>query len=405
MWHVSDAYDVTMNRKNTRQSDFKGFDNFIELFESGTRTDSAGRTGIWTNNDIDQVIANHSDANAAPIVIGHPAADASSFAYGWTEQLKREGNKLLGKFKQVDPVFEQLAKEGKVKNRSVRFVRGPDGLRLAHVGFLGASPPAVAGLKPIEFASSDEVFDFSMAEWRPIGIMARMMRNMREFLITQFGQDKADSVLSNYDIDELNRLSEQQYQEEQAEQQAEAVSAGVPSSFSQQDNAMTDLSQADIDAAKRRADEADQKVADFAAQNKTLEQQLATERAERKRGEYQTLIDGHKQRGVKPALLEGAVDFMLKLDDSDSGVFEFSVGDDNAKKSVKQVDFIKNLLSALPAAVKPGAVDFSGDVKLGGTVEDITKAAQSYQFSESQAGRTISAADAVAFVTKGVSHE
>ncbi|MGZ8181457.1 MAG: hypothetical protein ACXWT1_05830 [Methylobacter sp.] len=352
-----------MKNKNTPQSDFKGFGDFIELFESGTRTDSAGRTGVWTNSDIDQVIANHSDADAAPIVIGHPASDASSFAYGWTEQLKREGNKLLGKFKQVDPVFEQLAKEGKVKNRSVRFVRGSNGLRLAHVGFLGATPPAVTGLKPIEFSRADEVFDFSMAEWRPTGIMARMMRNMREFLIVQFGKEKADSVLSNYDIDELSRLSEQQYQEEQAEADD---SADTPSSFSQsQDNTMAALTQAELDAEKSRASAAEQQAADFAAQNKTLGQQLATERAERKRGEYQTIIDGHKQRGVKPALLEGAVDFMLKLDDSEGGVFEFSVGNDNAKKSVKQVDFMKNLLSALPAAVKPGAMDFSSDIDEG----------------------------------------
>ncbi|MCF7964208.1 MAG: hypothetical protein K9L79_01575 [Methylobacter tundripaludum] len=395
-----------MNRKNTQQSDFKGFGDFIELFESGTRTDSAGRTGVWTNNDIDQVIANHSAADAAPIVIGHPASDASSFAYGWADQLKREGNKLLGKFKQVDPVFEQWAKEGKVKNRSVRFVRGQNGLRLAHVGFLGATPPAITGLKPIEFSSADEVFDFSMAEWQSTGIIARCMRNLRELFIEKYGQEQTDKVLSSYDIDELNRLSEQQYQEEQAEQQAEADSTGLPSSFSQpQDTAMAEPTQAELDAEKSRASAAEQQAADFAAQNKTLEQQLATERAERKRVEFQSIIDGHKKRGVAPAVLEGAADFMLQLDDGETGVFEFSVGDDNAKKSFKQVDFVKNLLNALPVAVKPGSVDFSGDVKSGGTVEDITKAAQSYQFSESQAGRTISAADAVAFVTKGVSHE
>jgi hypothetical protein len=396
-----------MKNKNTSQSDFKGFDDFIELFEAGARTDSAGRTATWTTDDLDQIIANHSAANAAPIVIGHPKDDASSFAYGWTEQLKRSGNTLLGKFTQVDPGFEQLIKDGKLKNRSIRILKGAKGFKLGHVGWLGATPPAVDGLQPVQFASADEVFDFSMAEWQSAGIMARCLRNMREFLIAQFGQEKADAVLPNYDIDELNRLSEQQYQEERAEQQAEA--AGLPSSFSQpqpqpQDNAMT-VTQADLDAAKQQADAAKQQASDFAAQNQALQQQLDAERDGRKRVEFQAIVDKHKARGVAPALLEPAVDFMLQLDEGETGVFEFSVGADNAKKTVKQLDFVQGLLDALPAAVKPGPIDFSGDIKPGGTVEDITKAAQSYQFSESQAGRTVSAADAVAFVTKGATHE
>ncbi|MGZ8236340.1 MAG: hypothetical protein ACXWTY_00520 [Methylobacter sp.] len=396
-----------MKNKNTSQSDFKGFDDFIELFEAGARTDSAGRTATWTTDDLDQIIANHSAATAAPIVIGHPKDDASSFAYGWTEQLKRSGTTLLGKFTQVDPGFEQLIKDGKLKNRSIRILKGAKGFKLGHVGWLGATPPAVDGLQPVQFASADEVFDFSMAEWQSAGIMARCLRNMREFLIAQFGQEKADAVLPNYDIDELNRLSEQQYQEERAEQQAEADAAGLPSSFSQpqpQDNAMT-VTQADLDAAKQQADAAKQQASDFAAQNQALQQQLDAERDGRKRVEFQAIIDKHKARGVAPALLEGAVDFMQQLDDGETGVFEFSVGADNAKKTVKQLDFVQGLLNALPVAVKPGSIDFSGDVKPGGTVEDITKAAQSYQFSESQAGRTVSAADAVAFVTKGATHE
>ena len=352
-----------MKNKNTTQSDFKGFDDFIELFTAGTRTDSAGRSATWTTDDLDQMVANHSAADAAPIVIGHPKDDASSFAYGWTDQIKRVGNKLLGKFAQVDPGFEQLIKDGKLKNRSIRILKGPEGFKLGHVGWLGATPPAVSGLKPVEFASADEVFDFSMAEWQSTGIMARMLRNMREFLISQFGQEKADSVLPNYDIDELNRLSEQQYQDERAEQQAEANDSTVmPSSFSQpqQDNAMT-VTQADLDAAKQQADAAKQQVSDFAAQNQALQQQLDAERIGRKRLEYQAVIDKHKTRGVAPALLEGAVDFMLQLDDGETGVFEFSVGGDNAKKTVKQLDFVQGLLDALPAAVKPGRVDFSGD--------------------------------------------
>lgn len=165
------------------------------------------------------------------------------------------------------------------------------------------------------------------------------------------------------------------------------------------------VTQADLDAAKQQAKAAEQQASDFATRNQTLQQQLDAERAGRKRIEFQSIVDKHKARGVAPATLEGAVDFMLQLDDGETGVFEFSVGSDNSKKTVKQLDFVQGLLNALPVAVKQGEIDFSGDVKPGGTVEDITKAAQAYQFSESQAGRTISVADAVAFVTKGATHE
>lgn len=346
----------SMKTKQT-QSDFKGFGDYIELFKAGTHKDSAGRTQTWTTDDLDQMVANHNEASAAPIVIGHPKDDASSFAYGWTDSVKRVGDTLLGKFKQVDQTFEQWVKDGKLKNRSIRILKGDNGYRLGHVGWLGATPPAVAGLKPVDFASGDEVFDFS-GEWRSTGIMARMLRNMREFLIGQYGQEKADLVMPNWELDELTRLSEQQFQDEQAEQD----DPGIPSSFStqQQDHAMS-ITQAELDAEKRRTDEARQQAADFAAQNKTLEQQLADERTARKRINFQAVVDEHKKRGVAPAVLEGAVDFMLQLNDGDGGVFEFSVGADNAKKSLSQVDFVKNLLAALPVAVKPGPVDFSGD--------------------------------------------
>lgn len=345
-------------------SDFKGFGDYIELFESGTHTDAAGKTATWTNADLDQMIANHSAATAAPIVIGHPKDDASSFAYGWTDQLKRVGNKLLGKFNQVDSTFEQWVKDGKLKNRSIRILKGSNGFKLGHVGWLGATPPAVSGLKPVEFSNADEVFDFSMAEWQSTSILARCMRNMRDFMIAQFGQEKADAVLPNSDIDELNRLSEQQYQDELAEQQAEQADSGMTSSFSQQDNAMT-VTQADLAAAKQQADAAKQQASDFAAQTQTLQQQLDAERKQRKRGEFQAIVDKHKVRGVAPAMLEGAVDFMLQLDDGETGVFEFSVGTDNAKKSVKQLDYVQGLLNALPVAVKSGQVDFSGDPNAG----------------------------------------
>lgn len=350
-------------KKKPPLSDFKGFGDYIEVFRAGSQTDSTGNTHNWTTGDIDQIIAHHSaSSEPVPIVIGHPKG--TSPAYGWSKDFKRVGDVLLAKFTQVEPAFEKMVKDGRFRNRSVRILKGKDGLQLGHVGWLGALPPAIQGLKPVEFANGQQYFDFD-GEWMSTNIAARLFRNVREFIIAQYGQDKADAIITNGDLDQLSRLSDQQYEDEQEDEanepaEADPVDSGDgTANFSQHREEKTMATQAELDAAKRETADAQQQLADFSVHSKTLEQQLAAERAARKRTEFQAAIDKHIKRGVKPALLEGAVDFMLQLKDDDTSMFEFSVGDGSAKKQVKPLDFVKGLLDALPAAVKFGAVDFS----------------------------------------------
>ncbi|MDD5272175.1 MAG: hypothetical protein PHU14_05600, partial [Methylovulum sp.] len=120
-------------------SDFKGFGDYIEVFRAGKQTDSKGDTRVWTVGDIDQIVAHHcASSEPVPMVIGHPTDTAPS--YGWSRDFKREGDVLLAKFSQVEPAFEKMVREGRFRNRSVRIIKGRDGLRLGHVGWLGALP-------------------------------------------------------------------------------------------------------------------------------------------------------------------------------------------------------------------------------------------------------------------------
>jgi hypothetical protein len=137
-------------------------DDFIEIFRSGEQTDSQGNTRLWTEDDLDQVVANHADERfgSAPIVVGHPKTDDP--AYGWTSELKKVGNTLLAKFKEINPAFEKLVREGAFKKRSVRLIEGEHGWTLAHIGFLGAAAPAVEGLKPINFNTNIVYSDFEV---------------------------------------------------------------------------------------------------------------------------------------------------------------------------------------------------------------------------------------------------
>ena len=137
------------------------FDNWVEIFRTGSHTTSDGRVTYWGEDDLDQVVRNYDpNKHEAPIVIGHPKTNDP--AYGWVEALKRVGSTLLAKFKQVDSGFAEKVKAGRYKKRSVSISPGN---HLNHVGFLGAVAPAVSGLADFgsdnclptfEFATTDE---------------------------------------------------------------------------------------------------------------------------------------------------------------------------------------------------------------------------------------------------------
>jgi len=122
--------------------------DLIEIFKAGAHTDSSGDTREWTAKDLEEIASLYDPAkHEAPIVIGHPEHDSP--AYGWVESLKVEGGKLLAKVKDVADEFKDWVGRGLYKKISIALY--PD-LSLRHVGFLGAMPPAVKGLKQAMFS-------------------------------------------------------------------------------------------------------------------------------------------------------------------------------------------------------------------------------------------------------------
>ena len=119
---------------------------WIEVFRAG----NYGEKGSYSPQDLQRLAASYDpQIHEAPIVVGHPEADAP--AYGWVEALRAEGDMLQGKLRQVDAGFEDLVKQGRFKTRSVALYNdlGGRGLYLRHLGFLGAQPPEVKGLKSV----------------------------------------------------------------------------------------------------------------------------------------------------------------------------------------------------------------------------------------------------------------
>jgi len=189
---------------------------WIEAFKSGTQTDSKGNTKDWTNEDLDTIVSkyNDQDEHEAPIVLGHPKDNSP--AYGWVQELKRQGDVLMAKIKPTVDDFVDWVKKGVYKKRSISLYGD---LTLRHIGFLGGTPPAVKGLADpqflethpdmvIQFKDGDqEVQEFvSDNEWNLmywIRNIGSALKGLRDKIIEEEGRDEADQTIPAHLVDEL----------------------------------------------------------------------------------------------------------------------------------------------------------------------------------------------------------
>jgi hypothetical protein len=343
--------------KRTPHFDFKGLQDWVPIFRAGTQKDSLGREKVWTTGDLDQVVANHSADHPAPHVITHKEL-YSPFAYGRTAELKRDGDLLLAKSRDIEPQFEQLIKDGRLYERSVRLIPSATGWKLGHIAWLGAEPPAIAGLAPVQFNAEPTACDYSM-EWRATSTLARMMRRMREFLIAKFGTEEADRVMPEWDVEDLSNMAAEQRAEEITEESPIAPSFSAPPT--QHGDAVMPHSDEDLQRARDEARA--QAQAEFSAQQTDLQRQLNQERESRLRTEFNASITESIDAGrLTPAQAEGTVEFMLQLS-REPAEFEFSVGEgDKATKVKKQpLDWFREFMGRLPKQVDVGGVHGGDD--------------------------------------------
>ncbi|MDE0389880.1 MAG: hypothetical protein OXI75_14370 [Rhodospirillales bacterium] len=125
-------------------------DGWIDICRAGTWRDIAGREVTIDEARLDRIVAEHAAADPAPVVVGHPEADAPAFA--WIDALRRSGDRLQAKLRDISAPFREAVEAGRYAGRSIA-LRG-DTLR--HLGFLGGRAPAVPGLAPTCFASAPE---------------------------------------------------------------------------------------------------------------------------------------------------------------------------------------------------------------------------------------------------------
>lgn len=169
---------------------------WVEIFTVGKQVDNAGREWDITTDFLEQISGSYNPAqHEAPAAVGHPEGDAP--AYGWVSALRTKDGRLEAQFRDVDPQFEQLVRDGKFKKRSASFYvdkeSAPSGRApyLRHVGFLGAQPPAVKGLRDIHFSEGESLTfesitfsegDTSMNEQETQSLAERIGEFLKKFL-------------------------------------------------------------------------------------------------------------------------------------------------------------------------------------------------------------------------------
>lgn len=133
----------------------------VEIFRTGTHSPVGGVPITFSQADIEGIVSSYDPkTHEAPVVVGHPALDAP--AYGWVKSLSILSDKIVATIGDMDPGFSDLLKARRYAKVSAAFYRRDDPSNpkqgiysLKHVGFLGATAPAVKGLKQANFSADD----------------------------------------------------------------------------------------------------------------------------------------------------------------------------------------------------------------------------------------------------------
>jgi len=302
-------------------TEFAGFNDWVEIFRGGQQTDSAGNPH---DGDalVEKAVKTFDTAyHEPPAVLGHPKDNTPAF--GWVSDLKAETKngvkRLLARFKDVVPEFEEAVKSGRFKKRSSAFY--PDG-RLRHVGWLGAMPPAVKGLADVAFSDTDNAIKF-------------------EFTDNQQPEEKKEKVMKFSEFLEVFKFWKTVQNDPDAEFGEIGNTVSPP-------KAAPGFSEADLETAKKEAADAAREEGKKAAMAEFAEAESARKKAAAKAKIQVIIDDGVKNGTIAPAWKDGGLpEFMESLDTEET--IEFGEGDGKKKKS--GLDWFADFLEGLPELV------------------------------------------------------
>lgn len=376
----------------------------MHIFTAGTRPDAHGQLVTITKADLVKSAEVYDPAkHEAPIVIGHPRLDAP--AYGWVQSLRANGQDLEATPQQLDPAFSELVQAGRYKKISASFYAPesevnpvPGSFYLRHVGFLGAAPPSVKGLKQVEFAEQEEgVVEFS--EWMDSSFLS-FFRGLRDFMIDQFGLEQADKVIAPWMLENL-----------QAELVIKQVTPEINtvmgfSEISREGNSPSPNLQTSNPTPQQimttNANQPQPETTDFAERETALNNRETSLRAREialQRAEYLNFAEGLVKEGkLLPAQKDSAVEMLAALSLQESQVVEFGEGETAFKGDLKTL--FEQFLKAQPKVINYSEVATADKDAQPMSAEEIAKKATEYRDQQKAKGNTISFAEAVSHITQ-----
>jgi hypothetical protein len=354
----------------------------IEIFRTGKHTAMNGQTLSFGEAELRATVAAYDPAlHEAPVVVGHPASDQP--AYGWIRALTYADGHLSAEPHQVDPAFAELVAAGRFKKVSAAFYTPdapnnpkPGVYYLRHVGFLGAQAPAVKGLRGVQF-SDDGQGVVVFGDWEDRAI-PRLFRQLRDFLIGEFGQEKADKALATWDIETLEQRA--------AQPGTQAYTEPEPKPATEQPTMKPEEL-----AAKEKA------ISDKEAAFAEREKQIAAQEAKQRQAETAVFLDGLVKQGkLLPAWKPGLAAFFETIHPA-TGVVAFGEGD--GRKEQAPVVFFREFLTGMPKLVEYQEIAKAGEPPAADP-NAIAMQAVAYQEEMRAKGVTVSVVDAVAHVSK-----
>lgn len=322
----------------------------IQFFRPGTQRPLEGGELNFSDRDLEATASSYDPSlSEAPLVIGHPKLDAP--AYGWVESVAFEGGHLEATPRQVNPEFAEMVENGSFKKVSGKFWHPdnpnnpvPGVYYLKHIGFLGATPPAVKGLRPVEFAEDDgptitvelDARDLSFGEVRG-NVVKRLFQRVRDWIIDEHGKGKADEIIPQWDIEDIER-GDQSFAEPQPN----------PPQEESEDMDKTELERREKEIQEREASFAEKESAIEKRERELAERQAATARA----GHVEFAESMVKAGKLLPRLKDGLVEVLCNLDGGAD--IEFAEEEGKASTKVSPTDFLHDLVKSLPEQISFG---------------------------------------------------
>lgn len=315
----------------------------IEAFTVGRHVSMSGRTLEVTPDMLREIAETYDPAvHEAPVVVGHPKSNAP--AYAWVEGVQVVGDTLLYTERDIDPAFSEMRASKRFKKRSVSLYAPDDASNptpgkwhLRHVGWLGATPPAVKGLKDHDFGEGDSAstFEFAAGDRRwGFGTAAGIFRRVRDYLIETAGLEKAEEVIPDWQISSLQEAA-----------QPDADSPGPSLSYTEHEDTSV----------------ADDRTAEFAERERQIQEresvlkQRETEQAQRdaqaRRDEAVAFADGLVKDGkLLPVSKASVVELLLAL--PIAAPLAFGEGDGRVEQPAPQL--LRDLLASFPPQISFG---------------------------------------------------